>query len=448
MQQDDAWVYGPTGLPVEKHPIHTEPTRVMAPVPLPVKRRRRRWIFIRFGIALLVLFLLCLGAGIAFWFYPPALGWVSQPFLPASSNAVPWNSSDAINILALGEDQRYLGQKTHSDTIIVISINPSSGKVRLVSIPRDLAVSVPGYGERSKINEGNYLGGPRYEAYTIEHALGIPINYYLVLRFQSFKQVIDAMGGVNINVDQKINDLTYPALQGNGYAPLVLNPGLQHMDGATALAYMRERHAYITQDDARVQHQQQLIAALKSQALSVSTLFRLPSVFSSLRDAFQTNLPANMLPVVFLDMARSGAMDHVYFNQTNGMVVNCIGYDNGADLCPTDVFFPKVTDTFHNQPLADEHATVWVQNGSNLTGEAAAVAQTLGTCHFNVVGSGNADNNNHANTAVIINSAQPAAPYTARLLQQMFGAQLLTKSMPDVHAQVVLQLGNDVPQVQ
>ena len=133
---------------------------------------------------------------------------------------MPWNGSDTINILALGEDQRYPGERTHSDTIIVMTVDPSKGKVRLVSIPRDLAASVPDYGEMSKINEGNYLGGPPYEAYTIEHALGIPISYYIVLRFQTFKTVIDALGGVNINVDQKIDDPTYPALQGNGYAPL------------------------------------------------------------------------------------------------------------------------------------------------------------------------------------------------------------------------------------
>ncbi|MDB5075746.1 MAG: putative LytR family transcriptional protein [Chloroflexi bacterium] len=451
MQQDSAWSYGPNGLPVENIPVHNQPTLVMRPVPTERPRRRRVRFRVRTVIiaAILFLLLLFLGSGIVFWYYPPALGWVSQPFLPSASNVVPWNGSDPINILALGEDQRFPGAKTHSDTIIVISVDPGSGHVRMVSLPRDLAVSVPGYGEMSKINEGNYLGGPRYEAYTVEHALGIPINYYMVLRFQTFRKLIDALGGVDINVDQKINDPTYPALQGSGYAPLVLNPGMQHMDGATALAYVRERHAYTTGDEVRVQHQQQLITALKSQLMSPGTLFRLPSLVSAIQGALETNLPGNMLPVIAMHMARNGSMEHVYFSDTNGMVNQCIGYDNGADLCPTPAFWTKVHDLFQNPQLAAEHATVFVQNGSYLTGEAAAVAKTLTTSQFNVVGSGNADKNDHAHTAVIINSAQSgSAPYTARLLQQMFQARLLTRSMPDVHAQVVLLIGNDVPQIQ
>jgi LCP family protein required for cell wall assembly len=448
MQPDEAWTYGPTGLPVENYAVHTQPTLVMRSVAAKRPRRRLSRVLLRFLIALLLMIVLFVGTSALFWFDPPALGWVSQPFLPSAANVVPWNGSDPINILALGEDQRIPGEKSHSDTIIVISVDPSSGHVRMVSIPRDLAVSVPGYGEMSKINEGNYLGGPMYEAYTIEHALGIPINYYMVLRFQTFRKLIDAIGGVDINVDQKINDPTYPALEGSGFAPLVLNPGLQHMDGATALAYVRERHAFTTGDEVRVQHQQQLITALKSQLMSFGTLLRLPSISSAMRDALQTNLPGNMLPVVFLYMARHGSMEHVYFSDTNGMVTQCVGYDNGADLCPTNAFWPRINELFQNPLLANEHATVFVQNGSNLDGEATAIATTLGTSHFNIVGFGSADTNDHAHTAVIINSAQPPAPYTARLLRQMFQARAMTVNMPNMHAQVVLLIGNDVPQVQ
>jgi LCP family protein required for cell wall assembly len=447
MQQDNAWSYGPNGLPIEEISAHTHPTLVMAQVPVAREARKRRWVR-RLGVTFLALLLLLIGSSGLFWFDPPALGFVSQPFFPSAAGVVPWNGSDPINILALGEDQRTPGEKTHSDTIIVMSIDPKAGKVRLVSIPRDLAASVPGYGDMSKINEGNYLGGPRYEAYTIEHALGIPINYYIVLRFQTFMKVIDALGGVNINVDQKINDPLYPALVGNGFAPLVLNPGMQHMKGATALAYVRERHVYTTGDEVRVQHQQQLISAMKAQALSFGTLFRLPTLYEALINAFQTNLPGNMLPVVFLEMVKNGTMEHVYFSDTNGMVTQCIGYDNGADLCPTPAFQPRIDQLFQNPKLAAENATVFVQNGSYLTGEAAAVATTLTTCHFNVLGSGNADKDSHAHTAVIINSAYTAAPYTTRMLQQMFQARVMTRSMPGVHAQVILLIGNDVPQIQ
>jgi len=141
-------------------------------------------------------------------------------------------------------------------------------------------------------------------------------------------------------------------------------------------------------------------------------------------------------------------MEHDYFSDTNGMVTDCIGYDNGDDLCPTPALQPRVDQLFYNQQQTSEHATVFVQNGTSIEGEATAIATTLTTCHFNVVGSGSAAQSDNAHTTVIMNSAEPAAPYTARLLQQMFQAQLVTQSLPDVHAQVVLLLGSDVPQRQ
>ncbi len=453
MQNDNAWSYGPNGLPMEDLQVHTSPTLVLRN-PVIMRRRwrlqrpRPRVLLVRFLLGLLALLLALVGTGIFVWYNPMALATLSEPLLPAQAGAVPWNGTDPINILALGVDQRVPGERTHSDTIIVITLDPTHGTVRMVSIPRDLAVSVPGYGEMSKINEGNYLGGPRYEAYTVEHALGIPINYYILLRFSSFQHLIDVLGGVNINVDQNINDPTYPAMVGNGYDPLVLHAGMQHMDGATALKYTRERHAYITQDEARVQHQQQLITAVKSELISVHTLFHLPSILSALRDTFDTNLPENLLPVVAMEMVKNSNPQHIFFNDQNGMTVECVGGDLGADLCPTPSFWPRIHGLFTDPRLTSEHAGVWVENGTALNGEAEAVAKTLQTCQVNVVGTGPADNPNHAHTAVIINSAQPPAPYTARLLRQMFGARLITQNMPTISAQVVLLLGNDVPQLQ
>ncbi len=453
MQSDNAWSYGPNGLPVEDLQVHTQPTLVLHSPPM-VRRRRLfrrptlRQLAIRLLISLAALLVLLVGTGVYVWFNPMALATLSGPLLPARAGTVPWNGTDPINILALGVDQRVPGEQDHSDTIIVITIDPGRNTVRLVSIPRDLAVSVPGYGEMSKINEGNYLGGPRYEAYTIEHALGIPINYYVMLRFSSFQHLIDVLGGVNIDVDQNINDPTYPAMVGDGFAPLVLHKGMQHMDGATALKYMRERHAYTAQDAARVQHQQQLITAVKTQLISTHTLFHLPSILAALRDSFITNLPDNLLPVVAMDMVKGRGTDHVYFNDQNGMTTECVGGDLGADLCPTPAFAPRIQALFADPKLTAEHASVWVENGTSLNGEAEAVAQTLQTCHVNVVGTSSADNALHAHTEVIVNTAQPAAPYTARLLRQMFGASATAENLPTISAQVVLLLGSDVPQAQ
>ena len=210
MQNESTWTYGPGGLPVESLPIHSQPTQVLPTVPVTPRPRRHRWR--RMVLMVLTAFLLLLiGSGVLVWYDPPALGALSSPFLPVQAGAVPWNGTDPINILAMGVDQRVPGEKTLSDTMIVISINPTTKHVRMVSIPRDLAVTVPGYGTLSKINEGYYLGGPKYAEYTVESALGIPISYYAVLRFSAFEHLIDAVGGITINVDLPISDPTYPA---------------------------------------------------------------------------------------------------------------------------------------------------------------------------------------------------------------------------------------------
>jgi hypothetical protein len=198
----------------------------------------------------------------------------------------------------------------------------------------------------------------------------------------------------------------------------------------------------------RVQNQQQVIAAIKSQMLSLHTLFHLPSIMEALRATINTNLPNNMLPVVALQMMHDRSIEHVYFNENNHMVYQCQGYDLGADLCPNPIFWTTIKSLFADPKLAAEGATVWVQNGSSIFAKEKQVAATLTTCHFAVVGSGPADSKTHAHTAVIVNSAKPPAPYTTSILRQMFGARLLTRSMPGIPAQIILLLGNDAPQYQ
>jgi LCP family protein required for cell wall assembly len=320
----------------------------------------------------------------------------------------------------------------------------------MVSIPRDLAVTVPGYGTLSKINEGYYLGGPAYAEYTVESALGIPINYYAVLRFQAFEHLIDAVGGIDIKVDQAISDPTYPADVGSGYDPFYLSAGMHHMDGALALKFVRERHAYASEggDELRVQHQQEVLMAIKSKLLSFNSVLHMPTILGALRQTVVTNLPENMLSVVALRILQDRNLQHVYFNEQNNMVYQCEGNDLGADLCPTPAFWSSIHTLFADPQLAAEHASLWVENGTSIDGEAAAVAGMLATCHFSVAGYGDADNDQHAHSEIIVNTAQPAAPYTTTLLRQMFGARLSSARLPAIHAQIVVLLGADVAQIQ
>ena len=189
-------------------------------------------------------------------------------------------SDDRVNILLLGyggagHDGPYL-----TDTMMLVSFQPSTKKVALISIPRDLYVNIPGYGYR-KINEimsdgrdQKYPGGG--EAMTVKvvsDLLNTPIQYYASIDFNGFKQVIDQVDGVTVTVDRTFYDAMYPD-SGIGYDPVSFKAGTQTMNGTTALKFARSRHGNNGEgtDFARAARQQKIILALKDKLLSFGTL--------------------------------------------------------------------------------------------------------------------------------------------------------------------------------
>jgi len=182
---------------------------------------------------------------------------------------------------------------------MIASVDPVQRKVALLSIPRDLWVEIPGHGE-NRINSAFFYGefegtegaGPGLMKRTIEHNLGVPIDYYGTLNFQCFKQIIDILGGITVDVPQPISDDRYPD-DGYGYMRIYIPAGRQHMNGETALQYVRARHE--TSDFSRMRRQQQLILAMREKALRLDIIFSLPELLPVFRQAFSTDLPAQDL---------------------------------------------------------------------------------------------------------------------------------------------------------
>jgi LCP family protein required for cell wall assembly len=170
------------------------------------------------------------------------------------------------DILVLGLDSRPgEGFATRADTIVLLGINPARMQVSMLSIPRDLFIDVPGYGLQ-RINTVNALGeqaqagsGPALLGSGIAQDLGINADRYIRLNFESFVELIDAVGGITIDVERAIVDNAYPLPDGSTTS-VSFEPGTQVMDGERALIYARTRH---TDDDyARADRQQQVIQAL------------------------------------------------------------------------------------------------------------------------------------------------------------------------------------------
>ncbi len=211
---------------------------------------------------------------------------------------------DRINILVMGIDQRpgENADQARTDTMILVSIDPQNKTAGMMSIPRDLYVPLPDRNQQDRINTAHVYGGPQYAMRTVEFNFGVPVHHYARLNFDAVTKIIDYLGGVDVFVDQDINDPQFPD-QNFGYDPFYLPAGYQHLDGQIALKYMRTRHG--ASDFYRLRRQQQVIMALRDRISASDALVKVvPNtavILESLRSAIDTDLnPAQIIALAGL----------------------------------------------------------------------------------------------------------------------------------------------------
>jgi LCP family protein required for cell wall assembly len=204
-----------------------------------------------------------------------------------------------INLLLLGIDRRGgEGWAFRTDTIMVVTLDPDTRAAGILSIPRDLQLDIPGYGQ-DRINTANVYGslqgdpdgGPALLETTVEGNFGMPIDGYLMVDFRAFQTIVDTLGGIDVDVPQRLHDTRYPDPKpGDPYAYKTIHfePGLQHMDGSQALEYARSRMS--TSDFDRAKRQQLVLLAIRKRALSLSTIPRWPKLVSVAVDSIRTDL--------------------------------------------------------------------------------------------------------------------------------------------------------------
>jgi LCP family protein required for cell wall assembly len=199
-----------------------------------------------------------------------------------------------INILLLGSDSTG-DQIARTDVVVILSIFPDVPSVSMISVPRDYYAWIPTWG-LDKINTA-YLrakttgypgGGPALIKATIEYNFGIPIHYYALVNFDSYRSIVDAVGGVDIVVECGFHD-TYPDDESStGQTDIDLEPGVHHLDGKYALWYVRSR--WNTSDFDRHRRQQQVLRAILESALNQNMLARVPDLWSVYQESVQTDL--------------------------------------------------------------------------------------------------------------------------------------------------------------
>jgi LCP family protein required for cell wall assembly len=185
-----------------------------------------------------------------------------------------------VNVLLLGSDQRFGSYGFRTDTIILATINPAEDTVHLTSFPRDLYVDIPG-GSNNRINTAWGRGGFETLSATFERNFGIRPDFYVLINFWSFNDVVNSLGGIDVYASQPLSEYT-----SRGW--FTIPAGLNHMDGPTALYYSRSRKS--TSDFDRNRRQQEVIKAIFTKLMSLYSISKIPELYDIYVDNVTTNL--------------------------------------------------------------------------------------------------------------------------------------------------------------
>lgn len=396
-------------------------------------------------------------------------------FLKIAGDELLTDEEGHINFLILGT-----GDKNHegadlTDTIIIVSLDEENKLVNMLSIPRDLYVKDDVVGN-SKINEAFHYGsvyydneqqGLEYLIKKVEDVTNINIHYWVKINFQGFKNLVDALGGIDIYVEEAIYDPFYPKDGTVLFETFNISEGQHHLDGETALKYVRSRKT--TSDFDRAARQQQVIYAIKEKALQTETILDQGKI-KKLLNALKANIDTNIKVKEILTM---GAMASDYSSEsiTQRLIhdnpIDCGGflypphpelYNNQYVLIPAGGYeiLGQYSDLIFNHPLvSQENSIIYILNGTSEYGVAGETKQVLQRFCFDIQGFGNATSKDKIKTTYYYiqmydGDGDPvdSRPKTLDFLQKLIPGEESTDIKEEYKehfgtADIVIELGND-----
>ena len=383
----------------------------------------------------------------------------------------PWDGRERLNILLIGADEQGGGHNT--DTLITLSIDPATNQVAMFQLPRD-TVDVPipegparklfGTVYAGKINSwfvavrnrpDLYPGTDQTRGYNGLKAIlgelyGIEIKYYVEVNFDGFVQIVDALGGVTINVQVPVVDDHFPA-GGGAVQRVYIASGMQHMTGAQALVYARSRHG--STDFDRGARQQRVLLSLRQQTDVARVLPKVDQLAGALAASLRTDIPRELLPQLMGLAAQVDTPDiRSYIFTPKVYQSEFLQSTRGYIIVPkVDRIRAAVRDAFTLDPgvadrreqLGAEDATVYVLNGSGLAGQASRIADYLEYLGMSASAPGlKPDVAGLATTTLrVYNGAATDKPLTVATLEETFGVTAKLVTDASVSADVVIVTG-------
>lgn len=301
------------------------------------------------------------------------------------------NINERINIVMLGLDLRRdepddLPART--DSVMILTMDPYSKTGGAFSIPRDTSVEIPdGYGgyTNDRINTVYELGEYTYKDYdgggaglvkdTIEHNFDIPIDNYVILNFNNFIELIDELGGIQIDVPEYAYDPSYSDCNSCYTYPVEFLEGPEDMEGERALAYARIRAS--DNDFKRIERQQLVLRAVAKKAGELGTVFSNPvSLYNKYNDAVKTDISEFQIPGL-ADLAKQVGPDNIRTVSMAEATYPC-DYCPGAVLLFNEAKMEKLRDQVFSQfPVEDDGAKVQILNGTEVPDLASYLASLL-----------------------------------------------------------------------
>ena len=325
----------------------------------------------------------------------------------------------SINILALGVDARPDDAGLPlTDTMLLISLDPASQSAGMLSLPRDLWVPIPHTDTTAKINTAYMLGesggypggGPQTAKDTVGSFIGQPVQYYVRINFDGFVELVDLIGGVDVMVPEAIHDEAFPTLD-YGVETFHLDGGLQHLDGETALKYVRTRN--VDSDYGRARRQQQVIRAIADKVMRadmIPTLIaKAPRLLYTMRSSIETDMPmaqaldiANYFRTESLREVRQLVLDSRYGEETysdDGQWI--LLPDRTRVRAALNSFFAPTTLSGSVAQTDPSWVRVEILNGTGEPGVAAQAREMLQAQGWQVVSIGDADRNDYSHTLIV-----------------------------------------------
>lgn len=393
----------------------------------------------------------------------------SQAPQPVGPTPEPWDGASRVNVLVMGldyNDWREGEGPPRTDTMILFTIDPVAKTAGMISIPRDLWVSIPGYGYY-KINQAYQLGevnklpggGPELAMKTVEHLLGVPIQYYAQIDFEAFVRFIDEIGGVKIDIPGRVKIDIYDDDRG----AIFLKKGTEVLPGDYALAYARSRSTEGGDFD-RAQRQQQVILGIRNQILRydmIPTLIqKAPVLYNELAsginsnlsvdEAFQLTWLASQIPLEDISKGIIGA-EHINFGKSPDGLDVLKPLPDKIRLLRDEVF--GVTEGFTSpvheegieevELMAEEGAKLSILNGTLVPGLAGRTEEYLTGLGANVIVVGDAESKPQPYTAIYDYTGNP---YTVQYFVELMNIseyRIFFKYNPESEVDVTIIVGDD-----